>query len=57
MTPDIEEESSGEEEKDKEKDVPPAYMKKNIMAAIKKLSVNKCKDLLNSVALNSNQNF
>ena len=57
MTLDIEEESSGEEEKDKEKDVPPAYMKKNIMAAIKKLSVNEHEESLNSVALDSDQDF
>jgi hypothetical protein len=30
-----------EEEKDKAKDVPPAYMKKNLMTAIKKLSINE----------------
>jgi hypothetical protein len=42
VTPDLEEESSGEEEeKNKEKDTPPTYTKKNLMAAIKKLSIDE----------------
>jgi hypothetical protein len=56
--PTIEEEQSDDKEEErKEKDALPAYMKKNIMAAIKKLSVNKQEDLLDSVALDSNQDF
>jgi len=52
-----EEEEEEEEEKDKAKDVPPAYMKKNLMTAIKKLSVDKREDLLDSMALKSDQDF
>jgi hypothetical protein len=43
-TSDLEEgsdEEEEEEEKDKAKDVPPAYMKKNLMTAIKKLSIDE----------------
>jgi hypothetical protein len=58
-TSDLKEESSGEaeEEKDKAKDTPPAYTKKNLMTAIKKLSVNKREDLLDSMALKCDQDF
>src|SRR6267142_2475564 len=41
----------------KEMDTPPAYSKKNLMAAIKKLSMEDRDDLLDTVALNFNQNF
>jgi hypothetical protein len=51
------EEEEEEERKDKAKDVPPAYMKKNLMTAIKKLSVNEREDLLDSMALESDQDF
>jgi hypothetical protein len=61
MTSDLEEESKEEEEeaeKDKKvKDVPPAYMKKNLMTAIKKLSVDEREDLMDSMALKSDQDF
>jgi hypothetical protein len=59
-TSDPEEESKEEEEpgkKDKAKDVPPAYMKKNLMTAIKKLSVDEREDLMETMALNSDQDF
>ena len=41
----------------KEVDAPPTYSKKNLMAAIKKLSMKDCDDLLDSAALNFNQDF
>jgi len=57
----IKEVSSDDEEEEektsKEMDTPPAYSKKNLMAAIKKLSMEDCDDLLDTVALNFNQDF
>jgi hypothetical protein len=52
-----EEEEEEEEWKDKVKDAPPAYTKNNLMTAIKKLSVNEREDLLDSMALKSDQDF
>src|SRR6267142_175903 len=50
--------SKAEEEKtSKETDAPPAYSKKNLMAAIKKLSMEDRDDLLDTVALNFDQDF
>ena len=46
-----EEEEEEEEETSKEMDTPPAYSKKNLMAAIKKLSMKDRDDLLDTVAL------
>ena len=60
MTSDPEEESEEEEElekKDKAKDAPPAYMKKNLMTAISNLSVDKKEDLKETMALDSDQDF
>jgi hypothetical protein len=59
-TSDPEEESEEEEEeerKDKVKDAPSAYTKKNLMTAIKKLSIDEREDLLDSMALKSDQDF
>jgi hypothetical protein len=62
VTPDLEEKSSGEEEEEEEekgkaKDMPPVYTKKNLMTAIKKLSIDEQEDLLDSMALESDQDF
>jgi hypothetical protein len=51
------EEEEEEERKDKAKDVPPAYTKKNLMTAIKKPSIDKREYLLDSMALKSDQDF
>jgi len=56
----IEEVSSEEEEEketSKEMDAPPAYSKKNLMAAIKKLSMEDRDELLDTVALDFDQDF
>jgi len=56
----IKEASSEEEEEEetgKETDAPPAYSKKNLMAAIKKLSMADHDNLLDTVALNFDQDF
>jgi len=55
----IKEVSSEEEEEEtsKETDAPPAYSKKNLMAASKKLSMEDHDDLLDTVALDFNQDF
>jgi len=50
-------EEEEEEETSKEMDAPPAYSKKNLMAAIKKLSIEDRDDLLDTVALDFNQDF
>jgi len=50
-------EEEEEEETSKEMDAPPAYSKKNLMAAIKKLSMEDRDDLLNTMALSSDQDF
>jgi hypothetical protein len=52
-----EEEEEELEKKDKAKDVPSAYTKKNLMTAIKKLSIDKREDLMKTMALNSDQDF
>jgi hypothetical protein len=52
-----EEEEEEEERKVKVKDMPPAYTKKNLMTAIKKLSVDEREDLLDSMALKLDQDF
>jgi len=52
-----EEEEEEEEETSKKMDAPPAYSKKNLMAAIKKLSMEDCNDLLDTVALDFDQDF
>jgi len=46
-----------EEKTSKEMDAPPAYSKKNLMAAIKKLSMEDHDDLLDTVALDFDQDF
>jgi len=46
-----------EEKTSKDRDAPPAYSKKDLMAAIKKLSMEDCDDLLDTVALDFNQDF
>jgi hypothetical protein len=51
------EEEEEEERKVKVKDMPPAYTKKNLMTAIKKLSVDEREDLLDSMALKLDQDF
>jgi hypothetical protein len=48
------EEESGKEEED---NAPPAYTTKNLKAAIKKMSMEDREDLLDSVALDSDQDF
>src|SRR6266850_2431054 len=57
----IKEVSSDSEEEEtkasKETDAPPAYSKKNLMAAIKKLSMEDRDDLLDTMALDFNQDF
>src|SRR6266850_2296540 len=56
----IEEVSSEEEEEketSKETDTPSAYSKKNLMAAIKKLSMEDRDELLDTVALDFDQDF
>jgi len=57
----IEEVSSDSEEEEtktsKKVDAPPTYSKKDLMAAIKKLSMEDRDDLLDSVALNFDQDF
>src|SRR6267142_329342 len=57
----IEEVSSDSEEEgtqtSKKVDAPPAYSKKDLMAAIKKLSMEDRDDLLDSAALNFDQDF
>jgi len=50
-------EEEEEEEASKETDVPPAYSRKSLMAAIKKLSMEDCDDLLDTVALDFDQDF
>jgi hypothetical protein len=50
-------EASSDEDTEKEDEAPPAYTKKNLMAAIKKLSVEEREDLLDNVALESDQDF
>jgi hypothetical protein len=52
-----EESNNEEEEKDKEKEALPAYTKKNLMTAIKKMTVKEWEDLLDSMALDSDQDF
>jgi len=52
--------SDSEEEKmktSKETDAPPTYSKKNLMAVIKKLSMEDRDDLLDTVALDFDQDF
>jgi Zinc knuckle len=39
------------------KDLPPAYAKKDLMAAIKKMKIEDCKELLDQCALDSDQDF
>jgi hypothetical protein len=59
-TSEPEEESEEEEEAEKDKkakDVPPAYTKKNLMTAIKKLSIDEREDLMETMALESDQDF
>jgi hypothetical protein len=59
-TSDLQEESKEEEEVEKDKkvkDAPPIYTKKNLMAAIKKLSVDEREDLMETMALKSDQDF
>jgi hypothetical protein len=59
-TSDQEEESEEEEEAEKDKkakDVPPAYTKKNLMTAIKKLSIDEREDSMETMALKSDQDF
>jgi hypothetical protein len=59
-TSDPEEESEEEEEAEKDKkakDAPPAYTKKNLITAIKKLSIDKREDLMETMALESDQDF
>jgi len=46
-----------EEKTSKETDTPPTYSKKNLMAVIKKLSMEDHDDLLDTVALNFDQDF
>ena len=38
-------------------DAPPAYSRQSLAAAIKKLSMQDCEDLLDTVALDSDQDF
>jgi hypothetical protein len=47
----------GKQLRHKVKDAPPAYMKKNLMTATKKLSIDEREDLLDSMALKSDQDF
>jgi hypothetical protein len=59
-TSDPEDKSEEEEElekKDKVKDAPPAYTKKNLMTAIKKLSIGEREDLMETMVLDSDQDF
>jgi hypothetical protein len=56
-TPSIEEVPSEGEDEAKEAEAPPAYTKKNIMTAIKKLSMEEREDLLDTMALESDQDF
>jgi len=46
-----------EEKTSKEMDAPPTYSKKNLMAVIKKLSMEDRDDLLDTVALDFDQDF
>jgi len=51
--------SSKEEEEETRTtaDTPPAYSRRSLAAAIKKLSIQDQEDLLDTVALNSDQDF
>jgi Zinc knuckle len=50
--------NEGEGSPDKEtKDLPPAYAKKDLIAAIKKIKIEDCEELLDQCALDSDQDF
>jgi Retrotransposon gag protein/Zinc knuckle len=50
--------NEGEPSPDEEiKDLPPAYAKKDLMAAIKKMKTEDCEELLDQCALDSDQDF
>ena len=53
----VKEVTSDEESEKEEEDAPPPYTKKKIMAAIKALSVEEREDLMDNMALESDQDF
>jgi hypothetical protein len=56
-----EEEEEGQSDKgdqtEEVNDLPPAYAKKDLMAAIKKMKIEDCEELLDQCALDSDQDF
>jgi hypothetical protein len=52
-----EEPSDKEDQVEEADDLPPAYAKKDLMAAIKKMKIEDRKELLDQCALNSDQDF
>jgi hypothetical protein len=59
MSATIEEVSSEdkEEEEPKKEEAPPPYTKKKLVTAIKKMSTAKHEDLMDTLAINSDQDF
>jgi hypothetical protein len=46
-----------EEEEPKKEEAPPPYTKKKLVTAIRKLSSTDCEDLIDTLAIDSDQDF